>query len=165
MTVQPTLRCRAAWLDSVSLSGASKTLGIGYLCSQMAQGFSAAKAKVVFEGHCGFGDFRDQWDAGMAGTAGRERDVCLCPCCLMGFLAISTCPSASSLRHGYLCATNRPWLSGLSEGVTSLGCKMEMEEQRSADQKVPPSLSPLLSITYFQLRSDSPPCLPLPILL
>lgn len=94
------LHCMAAWLGSVPLSGASKTLGVGYLCSQMAQGFSAAKAKVVFEGHCGFGDFRDQWDAGMAGTAGRERHVCLCPCCLMGFLAIPTCPSAFSLRHG-----------------------------------------------------------------
>ncbi|OPJ90186.1 hypothetical protein AV530_014788 [Patagioenas fasciata monilis] len=49
-------------------NSASKTLGVGYLRSQMAQGFSAVKAKVVFEGHCGFGDFRDQWDAGMAGT-------------------------------------------------------------------------------------------------
>lgn len=31
----------------------------------MAQGFSAAKAEVVFEGQCGFGDIRDQGELGM----------------------------------------------------------------------------------------------------
>lgn len=55
----------AACFDSVSLSGASKTLGVGYLCSQLAQGFSAVKAKVVFEGQCGFGDIRDQGELRM----------------------------------------------------------------------------------------------------
>lgn len=55
----------ATCFDAVSLSGASKTLGVGYLCSQMAQGFSAVKAKVVFEGQCGFGDVRDQGEPRM----------------------------------------------------------------------------------------------------
>lgn len=55
----------ATCFDSVSLSGASKTLGVGYLHSQLAQGFSAVKAKVVFEGQCGFGDIRDQGELRM----------------------------------------------------------------------------------------------------
>lgn len=46
----------AACFDSILLSGARKTPGVGYLRSQMAQGFSALKAKVVFEGQCGVGD-------------------------------------------------------------------------------------------------------------
>lgn len=64
----------AACFDSISLSGASKTLGVGYLCSQMAQSFSAVKAKVACEGQCGFRDFRVQGEPGMKGTVRRERD-------------------------------------------------------------------------------------------
>lgn len=63
----------AACFDSISLSGASRT-GVGYLPSQMAQGFSAVKAKVVFEGQCGFEDVSDQGEPGME-EAVREGDV------------------------------------------------------------------------------------------
>lgn len=109
-TAQPTLCCTAAWAacwTPYRFQVPVKLLVLVTYAHKMAQGFSAAKAKVVFEGDCGFWDFRDQWDPGRYRWEGKG------------------CVSLPMLLDGFPCNSYLPFCF-LPQAWVALCCKQTL---------------------------------------